>query len=80
MSPLLKRLRGALIAVPIVNIYGFVAQTRYLPDRRDLNRCFPGSAKGSTEQAETTIAMVDSATSQRFTGKGYGGVVRLPGI
>lgn len=46
-SPLLKRLRGALIAVPIVNIYGFVAQTRYLPDRRDLNRCFPGSAKGS---------------------------------
>ena len=46
-KPLLKRLRGALIAVPIVNIYGFVAQTRYLPDRRDLNRCFPGSAKGS---------------------------------
>lgn len=46
-KPLLKQLRGALIAVPIVNIYGFVAQTRYLPDRRDLNRCFPGSASGS---------------------------------
>lgn len=43
----LKQLRGALIAVPIVNVYGFVAQTRYLPDRRDLNRSFPGSAKGS---------------------------------
>lgn len=44
---LLKKLRGTLIAVPIVNIYGFVAQTRYLPDRRDLNRCFPGSRAGS---------------------------------
>jgi len=44
---LVKNLRGTLIAVPVVNVYGFVAQTRYLPDRRDLNRCFPGSAKGS---------------------------------
>lgn len=43
----LNRLHGTLIAVPIVNVYGFVAQTRYLPDRRDLNRCFPGSPKGS---------------------------------
>jgi len=30
-----------------VNIYGFINQARYLPDRRDLNRCFPGSEKGS---------------------------------
>lgn len=45
--PLLKRLRGALLAVPVVNVYGFVAQSRYLPDRRDLNRSFPGSARGS---------------------------------
>ncbi len=43
----LNRIHGTLIAVPIVNVYGFVAQTRYLPDRRDLNRCFPGSPKGS---------------------------------
>lgn len=43
----LKNLRGSLIAVPVVNVYGFVGQTRYLPDRRDLNRCFPGSARGS---------------------------------
>ena len=43
----LKRLRGTLIAVPIVNIHGFVSQSRYLPDRRDLNRSFPGSEKGS---------------------------------
>jgi uncharacterized protein len=43
-----RRLRGALIAVPIVNPLGFIAQSRYLPDRRDLNRSFPGSARGST--------------------------------
>ncbi len=43
----LSRLRGTLIAVPVVNLYGFVGLTRYLPDRRDLNRSFPGSPRGS---------------------------------
>ncbi len=43
----LKGLRGTLIAVPVVNVYGFLLKDRYLPDRRDLNRCFPGSPKGS---------------------------------
>ncbi len=42
-----KTLQGALIAVPIVNMFGFIEQSRYLPDRRDLNRSFPGSARGS---------------------------------
>jgi len=45
--PTLKRLRGTLISVPIVNVHGFIHHSRYLPDRRDLNRCFPGSEKGS---------------------------------
>jgi predicted deacylase len=43
----LDRLRGTLVCVPIVNVYGFINHTRYLPDRRDLNRSFPGSEKGS---------------------------------
>ena len=43
----IKNLRGTLIAIPIVNVYGVLNQSRYLPDRRDLNRCFPGSKKGS---------------------------------
>lgn len=43
----LKRLRGTLIAIPVVNIFGFINQSRYLPDRRDLNRSFPGSESGS---------------------------------
>ncbi|TYK64693.1 succinylglutamate desuccinylase/aspartoacylase family protein [Colwellia echini] len=42
-----KIIKGTLIAVPMVNVYGVVNQSRYMPDRRDLNRCFPGSAKGS---------------------------------
>ena len=45
--PALKSIRGTLLAVPIVNVHGFLDQSRYLPDRRDLNRSFPGSAKGS---------------------------------
>ena len=43
----IKRLRGTLIAIPVVNIFGFINQSRYLPDRRDLNRSFPGSESGS---------------------------------
>ncbi|MFW6021380.1 MAG: succinylglutamate desuccinylase/aspartoacylase family protein [Guyparkeria sp.] len=43
----LQRLRGTLIAVPVVNAYGLIHESRYLPDRRDLNRSFPGSDEGS---------------------------------
>ncbi len=46
-STSLQRMRGSLIAIPIVNIYGFIQHSRYLPDRRDLNRTFPGSETGS---------------------------------
>ncbi len=42
-----RKLRGLLIAAPIVNVFGFTHQSRYLPDRRDLNRSFPGSERGS---------------------------------
>ncbi len=41
------RLRGQLIAAPIVNVFGFINRSRYLPDGRDLNRHFPGSRRGS---------------------------------
>ncbi|WP_191249943.1 succinylglutamate desuccinylase/aspartoacylase family protein [Kordiimonas sediminis] len=40
-------LRGTLLAVPVVNSFGFANHSRYLPDRRDLNRCFPGNTTGS---------------------------------
>ncbi len=46
-SPLLDALRGTLLVVPIVNTFGFLNHSRYLPDRRDLNRSFPGTESGS---------------------------------
>ena len=56
----LKRLNsitGTLLAVPVVNIYGFLQQSRYSPDRRDLNRFFPGSEKGSLTSQLADIFM-----------------------
>ncbi len=44
---ILKKLKGTLILIPVVNVYGLSSFSRYLPDRRDLNRSFPGSTKGS---------------------------------
>jgi len=43
----LDHLRGTLITIPIVNVFGVIHHSRYLPDRRDLNRSFPGSDRGS---------------------------------
>jgi predicted deacylase len=55
----LRRLRGTLIAVPVVNVFGFPIQSRYLPDRRDLNRSFPGSAKGSLAARLAKVFMTE---------------------
>ena len=56
----LSRLKGTLIAIPIVNVHGFITQSRYLPDGRDLNRSFPGSKKGSLagRMADTFLTKV----------------------
>lgn len=45
--PALGKFSGTLLAIPIVNSFGFLNHTRYMPDRRDLNRSFPGSDRGS---------------------------------
>jgi len=42
----LRNIKGTLIAIPVVNMFGLIQHSRYLPDRRDLNRSFPGSARG----------------------------------
>lgn len=47
LEPPFKLSAGALLLVPVLNILGFERHSRYLPDRRDLNRCFPGTADGS---------------------------------
>jgi predicted deacylase len=45
--PPFELLKGTLVMVPVVNLLGFERHSRYLPDRRDLNRSFPGSSGGS---------------------------------
>jgi predicted deacylase len=44
----LESFRGVLVGIPIVNLHGFRRTSRYLPDRRDLNRYFPGNEAGSS--------------------------------
>lgn len=53
------KLHGLLIAVPIVNVFGFINQSRYLPDRRDLNRSFPGSSGGSLASQLARLFMTE---------------------
>jgi predicted deacylase len=58
----LKGMKGTLIAIPVVNVYGFINQSRYLPDRRDLNRCFPGSEQGSLAARLANTFMTEVAS------------------
>jgi predicted deacylase len=43
-----KEVSGTLLGVPVANLHGFRRSSRYLPDRRDLNRYFPGHPAGSS--------------------------------
>lgn len=52
-------LRGTLLVVPIVNSFGFLNHSRYLPDRRDLNRSFPGSPQGSLASRLANLFMTE---------------------
>ena len=53
------RLAGTVLAVPVVNVHGFNTGDRYLPDRRDLNRSFPGSARGSLASRVAHLMMTE---------------------
>lgn len=55
--PSLNTLRGTLIAVPLVNMFGLLNRSRYMPDRRDLNRSFPGYEKGSLASRLASLFM-----------------------
>lgn len=60
-----RHMKGVLLLVPIVNVFGFVARSRYFPDRRDLNRCFPGAKNGSLASRVADVfvrEIVDKAT------------------
>jgi predicted deacylase len=54
-----RSMAGTVIAVPIVNVHGFLNGDRYLPDRRDLNRSFPGSQTGSLAARIANLFMTE---------------------
>jgi len=60
--PSISRIKGSIIAVPVVNVYGFIHWSRHLPDRRDLNRSFPGSDKGSLAARLADIFLTELVT------------------
>ncbi|HEX6259303.1 MAG TPA: succinylglutamate desuccinylase/aspartoacylase family protein, partial [Woeseiaceae bacterium] len=64
--PVLKSLRGCILAVPVVNIFGFIDQSRYLPDRRDLNRSFPGRVTGSLAARLANLVATEIVENSTF--------------
>lgn len=62
----LSRLKGTLILIPIVNGYGFLGMSRYLPDRRDLNRVFPGHKDGSPASQLAYTFMSEIVSKAQF--------------
>lgn len=62
----LSRLKGTLILIPIVNGYGFLGMSRYLPDRRDLNRVFPGHKGGSPASQLAHTFMSEIVSKSQF--------------
>lgn len=62
----LEKLKGTLLVVPIVNAFGFLNHSRYLPDRRDLNRSFPGSQRGSLAGRLANLFMTEIVNRSDF--------------
>ncbi|WOI56870.1 succinylglutamate desuccinylase/aspartoacylase family protein [Palleronia sp. LCG004] len=65
-QPQLDSLRGTLLVVPIVNTFGFLNNSRYMPDRRDLNRSFPGSEGGSLAARLANLFMTEIVARSDF--------------
>jgi hypothetical protein len=62
----LEGLAGTLVAVPIVNTFGFLNHSRYMPDRRDLNRSFPGHDQGSLASLLADLFMREVVTRSHY--------------
>lgn len=62
----LAQLRGTLLCLPVVNAYGFITRSRYLPDARDLNRSFPGNATGPLASRLAHLLMKEVVSRSQF--------------
>ena len=65
-DPSLKITNGCLIALPIINVFGFLHFSRELPDGKDVNRCFPGSKKGSLARRIANYLMEEIVSQIEF--------------
>jgi predicted deacylase len=78
-----KVMSGTLIAAPIVNVFGLLEESRYLPDRRDLNRSFPGTKRGSLASQLAHLFMTEIVNRCELgidIHTGSGGRTNLPQI
>lgn len=64
LSP--EELEGTVLAIPVVNVFGLGSDNRYLPDRRDLNRSFPGGARGSMASRLAKLFMDEIVARSRY--------------
>src|SRR6266568_6249350 len=62
-----QQLKGTLICIPVVNRVGFLTHTRYLPGRRDLNRCFPGDPEGNAGSRDARILFTEIVARSRYS-------------
>jgi predicted deacylase len=76
----LRGLRGTLLAVPVVNTLAFLHQSRYLPDRRDLNRSFPGSDRGSLAARLARLFLREIVGRAQFGVDLHTGAVHRPNL
>jgi predicted deacylase len=76
----IKRLRGRLLAVPIVNVFGFINRSRYLPDRRDLNRSFPGRREGSVASRLAHLVTTEVVSKADFCIDLHTGAIDRPNL
>ena len=79
-SSALRRIKGTILAVPIVNAYGFLGNSRYLPDRRDLNRCFPGSETGSLGSQLANMLMTEIVSRCDYGIDLHSGAIHRPNL
>jgi len=78
-----KTLSGTVLAVPVINVFGLVQESRYLPDRRDLNRSFPGSKRGSSASQLANLFMTEIVSRSEVgldLHTGSGGRTNLPQV
>lgn len=71
---------GTLLAVPVVNVPAFLQQSRYLPDRRDLNRSFPGSETGSLAARLASLFLKEVVGKSAFGIDLHTGAIHRPNL